>query len=612
MTLSLIERIAQQRFTPTSVADAVPTQAEETVVSEVVGGDQNGLRVRQLNNLYSSLRAYDDRQQDVRFYDRLTRGIAEGYELGGYSANLAARVDTAYAIGNGFTATLDAAVDERVSHTNELLKGFVQANLQLLVRLYYDHVRLGNIYAFMGVDGRMHVPPVHTVTIDWAEFGHRAVNSVSITLRQKGGTVTDTYYRTHRDVLTTPVSRMYQPSDGTPRQRFSNLFGILPFAHFAHDRSPDELYGRPQSAEAVRLFHRADVLEESMHYGVELTGKPIPVFKSQDPEQTRNNLATTAPQNYYDWDGDQVGRNTIDIDRDAALFVGVEGDVKFLMPPRGFTEDMTRVIDNLHKTALRRMGLYDVIVEQGLGKEEIATKMQAMLQQVRLRRMDFVGSPAHGLQEPTGIHRLLHLYLQAAAMRDPRVIVAPTSIHFPALDTLEAQTRLQAIIYADSTQRLSRQRGLELLSPMLGLPVSAETAVSEAMNDPNRPILDDVSYRNQLNGVARQQLDIKREAFGDQLPESPAGGLPGERRTRLTEMSQDEINGLRKRSVRDAINHLSQTHSVPAGQMRRAVKAIVGETNDMDRLIDVLSGGDAQQDYMTEYQIITGKAHYAA
>jgi hypothetical protein len=385
----------------------------------------------------------DRTRTDYKFWDSLRRGKAKGYELGGLFAQPIVETIASWVLGQGFTATLNTPhQSEGVAYTNNVLSRLVAAEIANMTLLYEDHLGLGDQYIIVNPDGVLTIPSPEQVTM--LEDDHGQLTGYRFETKLEKVTILDEY---RMDGRTLTLKRAGQRDEVL---QYANLIGRLPVIHFANDKGRNEKYGRPIYEGLLRLFRRYDDLLEKGLDGVEIMGNPIPVFEGlEDIDETIDANATAEDETYTDTEGNSETRKVIRFDRLAALFLGKGGSFKFAGPTPGFTEDLKNTLKLLFLLMLDKTHIPEFIWGNAIAssKASAETQMTPFVMFITGRRQRLEGEGADdllGREARGGLLELFDVWLRMRRLTDPRIVVAPVQITWPAL------------VEEDQTQKLAR------------------------------------------------------------------------------------------------------------------------------------------------------------
>lgn len=392
----------------------------------------------------------DETVPNYSWWDRFRRGKIEGFKLSSLLAKPAAEVTAAWVLGEGVTAELEEA-DE---YTNDLLRRFMNRIKGLLHDFLVDLYSLGDQYIIVNADTSLSIPSPDTVEVKRDRLDYRKVQSVTITNRLPEATVTDEYYPDRRVIRVKNTGKdVVFLNDGTavPAGReatmeFDNLIGRIPVVHFANERSANETNGRPIYASMVEWFSwYEDILIKAL-MGVNRLSNPILAFVGlDDPDETEDANSSPIGEEYLDDDGVIRQRNQVDIDADTpAVFVGKGGDVKFVGPGTGITDDIRNMLKVLYLLWSEHLGLPDVVMgfELSAGRSSAVEQIKTFFARITARRTSLEGAgsdPVLGLDARDGLKSLIEIWLEMRSLTDTQVQVGPVVVMWPELGSQDEQ-----------------------------------------------------------------------------------------------------------------------------------------------------------------------------
>ena len=260
----------------------------------------------------SWVKTADETIPDYEFYDRLRRGKAKGYTLGGLFAKRIERVIASWVLGGGVVVELaddDGLGEEERLYTNGLLHEFAESlldagadysdpdqpstdaddrNCSRLMSAYKDALGLGDQYIILNADASISLPSPDTVTVRRDILDYRRVVSVTVETRLDGYVMTDEYRADGRTVTVKKGDKILST------QQYENLLGVIPVVHIAHDRSGNETYGHPIHEELKPLYDQYDDLIYKQLDGAKLLGNPLLTFAGMEDINAVINANDTA------------------------------------------------------------------------------------------------------------------------------------------------------------------------------------------------------------------------------------------------------------------------------------------------------------------------------
>lgn len=488
---------------------ARPPARETGPVREMVGRHAPyGRRVQPASrSLHNSM---DATRPDYAFYDRLRRGQAGGYSLGGLFAARIERIVADWVLGGGVEVTLredeDAPIaEDRLAYTNGALAEFVAGLLDagqdddegdpdrdapsgaLLLNVLRDALGLGDQWIVVNADGSLSIPPPDTVEPEPDPLDYRRVLRLTITTRLDQHTIVDEYRADGRTLM---VKRGMEIVEQT---EFANPIGRIQAVHVAHGRGANELYGHSIHETPLRLYDLYDDVLHKQIDGAKLFGSPIPAFVGlKDLRQAINVNEPVGTETYIDADGNEVARQQLTLDENAVLLVGEGGDVKFLAPPVGFTGDTKETLKLLFLLLLDHTGIPEFIWGNEVSSGRSSSETQ----------MDWFVRSIEGMQRDNGgwIVRLCKIWLQMRALVDPRIVVGPLRIQWPAILPEDMAMKLKRLELAVARDLLTDETLLSLLELVENATAEVEDAAAEAAQrrEAEFPDGDTAAFRSRL------------------------------------------------------------------------------------------------------------------
>lgn len=386
----------------------------------------------------------DETVPNYEWWDRFRRGKVPGYQLSSLLAKPAAEVMAAWVLGEGVTAELEEADD----YTNDLLRRFMNRIKGLLNDFLIDLYGLGEQYVIVNPDTSLSIPSPDTVDVTWNELDYRKMEKVVISNKLPKAIVTDEYYPNRRIIRVKNTSdKPYILEDGTiipsgkeATMEFDNLIGRIPVVHFANERSANETHGRPIYAGLVDWFSWYNDLLIKALAGANRLSNPILAFVGlDDPEETEAANSSPIGEEYLDEENIVRQRDQVDIDADTpAVFVGKGGDIKFVSPGTGFTDDIRNMLKVLYLLWSEHLGLPDVVMgfELSAGRSSAVEQIKTFFAKISARRTSLEGAgsdPVLGLDARSGLKALLEIWLEMRALTDAQVKVGSVVMLWPEL-----------------------------------------------------------------------------------------------------------------------------------------------------------------------------------
>ena len=496
---------------PSSMPMAMGSPVSELIGRYVVGDGQITLfRSR------SWVKTVDETIPDYEFYDRLRRGKAKGYTLGGLFAKRIERVIASWVLGGGVTVTLadDEAPDAAAEYTNSALEAFVAGLLDAgqdnsdaeqpltddddrtgsqLMATYKDALGLGDQYLIINADASLSMPSPDTVTVKRDPLNYRRVVSVAVQTRLDGHVITDEYRADGRTVTVKKGERVLST------QQYQNLLGVIPVVHVAYDRSGNETYGHPIHEELRPLYDQYDDLIYKQLDGAKLLGNPLLTFAGMEDINAVINANDTAEDDqYYDKDGNLTNRKQLKIDSNAVLLIGKGGSASFTAPPVGFTEDTKTALKSLFLLLLDHTGIPEFIWggEMGSARASSDTQMSQFVKDIEGWRLDAGG----------WIVRLCKLWLMTKALTDPQIVVGRLALEWPPLVQEDKEIRLKYVELGRKESLLSDETALGLLDLVDDPAAEAEAARAEA-----KQRQEDMMAQNETMAFGRTLAQAEQE-----------------------------------------------------------------------------------------------------
>lgn len=440
------------------------------VVKELIGRWVLGDTQYNLFRSRAYVKTVDETIPNYEFWDKLRRGKAKGYSLGGLFARRVEWILATWVLGAGIEVTLkDKELGEQADYTNGKLADFTTSLLDagleldeeelapdrdarqnsLLMTVFCDTLGLGDQWIIVNADGSLSVPSPDTVTCKRDPLDYRLVLSVTVETRLDGHVVTDEYRADGRTIIVKKAEQVLST------QNFDNLIGRIPVVHLAHGMSGNETYGHPIHEQLKPLYDQYDDLIYKQIDGAKLLGNPLLTFSGmEDINAVKNANEPATADTYLDKDGNEVSRPQLNIDSNAVLLVGKGGSASFTSPPVGFTKDTTQALQSLFSLLMYHIGIPDFVWgdEQSSARATSDTQMEQFVKDII------------GWQRNTGgqIVKLCKIWLQTKALTDPQIIVGALSITWPALVQEDKETLLKFIDFAKLNNLITDETALRL------------------------------------------------------------------------------------------------------------------------------------------------------
>lgn len=462
-------------------------------VSELIGRYVAGDAQMTLFRSRSWVKTVDETIPDYEFYDRLRRGKAKGYTLGGLFAKRIERIIASWVLGGGVAVELYESKrvvlpEDSRDYTNGLMTEFIQSLLDAgqdnsndeepltddddrtssqMMSAYKGALGLGDQYIIVNADGSLSMPSPDTVTVKRDLLNYRRVVSVTLETRLDGYVITDEYRADGRTVIVRRGEQVLST------QQYENLLGVIPVVHIAHDRSGNETYGHPIHEELRPLYDQYDDLIYKQLDGAKLLGNPLLTFAGmEDISSVINANDTATDDQYYDKDGNLQNRKQLNIDSNAVLLIGKGGTASFTSPPVGFTEDTKTGLKSLFLLLLDHTGIPEFVWggELSSARATSDTQMSQFVKDIEGWQLDAGG----------WIVRLCKLWLMTKALTDPKIYVGRLALEWPPLVQEDKEVRLKQVEFGRNDGLLTGETALGLLDLVDDPAAEAEKAGKEA------------------------------------------------------------------------------------------------------------------------------------
>jgi hypothetical protein len=419
------------------------------------------------------------------WWDKLRRGKQKGLELAGLLCNPITQTMTAYVVGDSLKAELDPdgmevaglnASEENIRYTNMFLQDWISDNASDLVPFVEDAYALGDNYAFLNPDLSLSVPDPSLVDIQTDPTNYRLIQSYTITTNLDDYIITDEYTLSRRTITVDPKVKTGPLTEeeakrlaGKPRVKtvytFPNLLGRLPVWHLPVERGRNEVFGRPIYSALLELLAHYDDLMIKGSFGAQRMGSPMPAFENTtDIDQQTERMKESDTEEYEDRFGNSAYRPTINWDRDGVVFT--PGTFNFKTPPPGFTTDVRAMLEMLFILVMEHSRIPEFMWGGAIAssKASTQTQMPPFVQYVKRQRLLLAGRATYSQQtSPNGLYHLLDLVLRTARLSDPRIVVGPLRLRYPALTTDEGKVMTDKVALAHSKGLLSDAGALRQL-----------------------------------------------------------------------------------------------------------------------------------------------------
>lgn len=452
------------------IADSAPNTQQP--VGEMIGRYVVVPGQVQLFRSRARVKTVDETIPDYEFYDRLRRGKADGYALGGLFCQRIERILAAWVLGAGLTVKLHETKDQalparRRDYTNGLLTEFIGGLLDAgqddgadldddgnqgaqLLALYRDSLGLGDQYVIVNADGSLSIPSPDTVEIERDPLNYRRWWVVRVTTKTGAWVIIDEYRREGRTIT------YKEGGEVRSVQTFANLLGVIPVVHIANMRSGNETNGRSVHETLRQLYDQYDDLIYKQLDGAKALGAPILTLSGlEDLRQWEALSRAGDEETYTDRAGAEQERPQVNIDSTALLVLGKGGQAGFTAPPVGFTEDTKTALKTLFLLLLDHTGIPESVWggELGSARASADTQMGQFVNEIV------------GWQRDAGgwLVRLCKLWLMTKALVDPRVLLGRLAIEWAPVVGDDKEIRLKYVETARKESLLSDETALGLL-----------------------------------------------------------------------------------------------------------------------------------------------------
>lgn len=536
-------------MTTTAITDI----KQNTAVKEMIG--RSGYDGRNAPWRYRAIYTTDRTITDYAFWDRLRRGEAWGYRLGGLFAQPIAEIIASWSLGGGTSAKLAdnvKASPEQIDYTNGLLARFSDRIQGMLLTAVIDLYCLGDMYIMVNPDGSLSVPSPDTVEVvyDARDF-HRPIE-VKITTRTQGAQIIDVWTDRTRTLTVTYYgggSRARENPVGTVERVYDNLLGRIPIVHFANDRGTNEINGRPIFEALLYLFERYDDLITKSLDGAELMGNPIPAFVGmKDVNATKAALLTTPNESITD-DYD-VNRSDQRINWDIlpAVFLGEGGDFKFVSPGTGYTADIREMLRALELEMIYKARIPEVVwgKELSSANHTAVEQMKTFYMYIEGRRLMLEGDSADDeldFEPQGGLLAVYDLWLRTQRLIHGRkVLVAPCVMRWPELSSIDQALQFQWTQWLYANNLVTDVEVLSQSQLVENPAVEAEKARAEVYSTLRidraekllRNTMVDYYTAQQMMGVEKPNVSLSNLFFVDGVGPVPSSELGNIMKYKLT------------------------------------------------------------------------------
>lgn len=400
-------------------------RADKNAIREQVGEMVNrNAAVLPSANLWSAYSLTVDRTQvNYEFWDKLRRGMAKGYELGGLFARPIAEIISGWTYGSGPDVEIEG--DE---YASTAATEFLSEYHDEIASHDFDGISLGDSYLVVNPDATLTAAPANQVDVVTDDLDFRKVVAVKIkTILEKASIIDE--YRIDGRTITIRLEGSTEPQVFNYR----NLIGMIPVNHHANDRSANEVYGHPVYEALLHLFAEYDdVLKKSLK-GVKVMGQPIPVAENLEEPEDAMKLNASGEEKWRDEFGVEQTRYRIDFGRLSMLFLGKGGKFHFASPG-AFTQDAGRLLEFLFLLMMEHSKIPEWAWGGAIASSKASVDAQMPAFEIfinaRRRRVEKYLKP------------LIQMWLATKALTDPRLASAAEkkiTIKWPSLTNDSAE-----------------------------------------------------------------------------------------------------------------------------------------------------------------------------
>lgn len=463
--------LLQRALAPTIAAEIDARQ--EQLASELIGRHVHGDAQVNVFRSRARVKNIDQTIPDYEFYDKLRRGKAKGYSLGGLFSTRIEKIFASWVLGRGVEIALQESGDpdneeDPRNYTDGRIADFLNDNHALLMQTLRDALGLGDQYVIVNMDGSLSVPSPDTVEVERSEVDYREVLAVQVVTKLDKVTITDRYTAESRTVTIKEGANGRETS-----MTFDNLIGRIPVVHIAHGRSANETNGHPIHETLLPLYDQYDDLIYKQLDGAKLLGNPLLAFVGmEDINEVMNANKPATAETYQGIDGGEATRDQLNIDQNAVLLVGKGGDAKFVSPPVGFTEDTKNTLKALFLLLMDHTGIPEFVWGNELSSARASSDTQ-MTQFVR----DVEGQQR---DNETWLLDLAAIWLLVAALVDGRIVADDLAANWPPLIEEDDEIQLKKIELARRENVLTDKTALALLNLVDDPGKEVEEAQAEA------------------------------------------------------------------------------------------------------------------------------------
>ena len=438
-------------------------------ITEIIGRVAHS-RTRVVWDAHSALYSMDTTKPDYAWWDAMSRGEKQGFELASVFVRPAVNVRAAWTLGKGFKVRLA----ERHEYSDDLLQRWARSINSTLLTLFKDLDRLGDQYVLVNADGSLSLPSPNTVEMFYNKLDYRQAVRCVITSKFEDATLTDEYTADYRQVtvknlkaeaLETAFGRV--EASGTLVMQYENLIGKLPVVHFTNERGVNETNGR-SLFQGIRftMSQYNDALKKALD-AVGIMGNPIPTWEGMENlEETF--LQNTVPTGVFDSNGEEIREVQLNRDGLNGLFIGKGGGFKFSAPQNGFTQDVRDMLKLLFLLVLEYLQIPETVWggEMGQSRATSGEQMNTFYQSIEGRRLELegVGSDSVlGLEAQGGLFALTDVWLRMRALVDPQVRLGDTVIEWDDIRSIDEALKFEKTQWAHAASILSDESALENL-----------------------------------------------------------------------------------------------------------------------------------------------------
>jgi hypothetical protein len=438
-------------------------------ISELIGRGIAGDNQINLIRSRAAVTTVDRTVPDYEFYDRLRRGKAKGYSLGGLFCKRIEQIFAAWVLGDMPVIGLTDAdeEDEARIYTNTRLAAFAQDNHSQFMTVMRDMLGLGDQYIIVNGDGTLSVPSPDTVTIKRAERDYRTIEAIIVETRMGKQTIIDEYRADRRTVMVKEGERIVELNT------YPNIIGRIPIVHLAHGRSANETNGHPIHEPLLSLFDAYDDVAYKQIDGAKLLGNPFLYFAGmEDINAVVNANDPSTAETYTAPDGSTQTRAQLNIDQNAVFVVGKGGSVGFASPQVGFSADTAQTLKTLFWLLLDHTGIPEFIWgnQVSSGRSSSETQLDQFVRDIESRRAE--------MEEY--LLDLCNIWVAIMAIVDSQLVVDELTATWPPLINEDQEVRLKYVEFAVNNTLLTDKTALGLLDLVDDPEAEIEAAAAQA------------------------------------------------------------------------------------------------------------------------------------